>query len=252
MGKNKTPLDIDSSVIGMSAGEEKLILTKVLDKNSDYYDQLLKVNISIKIVKEKKLPDVNSDFMEKINFQGDSKDFSNTIRKSLLEQINVSSYRKIKLQIFDLLDDSINIKLPLHLLQEEIMRLKKKSMVENLSDKYQDFLEEEANRSVKLSLIFQQIVKQENFQIDKDSVIKKIGKYFGRDVDTLDLKNHILKNKKELEKIRLILLEEKVIDFIKSFLKISNKKEDFFDFIGISTESKNVIERNESSKLSKG
>ena len=71
-------------------------------------------------------------------------------------------------------------------------------------------------------------------------------------MDTLDLKNHILKNKKELEKIRLILLEEKVIDFIKSFLKISNKKEDFFDFIGISTESKNVIERNESSKLSKG
>ncbi len=253
---NAYPLEIGSGsfipgyedqLIGHKAGETVEVKTTF---PKDYHAKDLAGKealfvTTIKEIREIKEAEINDEFAKSMGAK-DLADLKTQISARISEDYGNASRIKLKRDLLDIFDKEYKFEIPQKLIDAEyeiIEKQYKDAKAKNQLDEEdknrseKDILaeyKEIALRRVKLGLLLSEIGNSEKITLTADDVNKAImneaKRYPGQEKMVMD---YYLKNKQAVEAIKAPAYEEKIVDFVLSKAKLSDKKvsvEELYDF----------------------
>ena len=201
--------------------------------------------ITIKGIKEKKLPELDEEFIKNFEKYNTLEDLKKEVVKSLEEEAKTMSLSKLQQNIVENLLKENEVEVPSSLVEKQIYfmmadthrRMLSAGMDEqsalDLSLKMHDTYKDEANKIVKTFLILKAIAEKESFIVedaDVDKHIAELAEKHGRDYQLL--KGAYEKDDKK-DSLKVELAQKKVFDFIEEHANIKSVEK-----LGISPEVK--------------
>ncbi len=242
------PVEMDNEQEILPGLSDKLLSKKpkVNDKLNLFFDlsnvlkdeNLNKIDFEIEIlsIEEKVKFELTKDFLEKNGFK-DENQLREFLKKNMIDQYNHSLRNIEKKQLMDNLDQTYNFDLPQGVLDDDFHeiwhRIENAKKVGNLDsddkslndDQLKKRYKKISERRVKLGVLLQFIAKEEKISVSEDDLSKGImqyaSQYPGQEKQILD---YLKKNPSHVESIKGPLLEDKVIDLVKSKIKIKKMK----------------------------
>jgi trigger factor len=202
-------------------------------------------NVTIKNIKEKKLPQVDEAFIKNFDRYNSLEDLKNDVRKTLEEESKKLSETNLQNKIMEALIKENNFEVPSSLVEKQIYymmadthkRMTSAGMDEKnameLSFKMHDKFKDEATNIVKSFLLLKKIAEKESFLVEDQEIdkhIKDLAEKHGRDYELL--KNAYEKEERK-DSIKAELVQKKVFDFIEQHANIK-----FVERIGMEPEVK--------------
>ena len=241
LGSGQMIPGFEDGIIGMKKDEEKTI-DVIFPK--DYHQKELaskeaQFDIVVKDIKEAELPEIDEDFVKKFGIKGGVDEFHTEIQENMARELKAAILRKTKEQVFKQLVENIDFEVPKALIKREIDRSKQdiikrmggdsaKMKAEDIPD---NLFEEKSKKSVKLGLILQALVAQEKIEADQasiDAVIEDMASVYE---DAEEVRQHVNGNKQELENVKNVVVENKLVDWVLEQGTVTEKEEDFFELI---------------------
>jgi len=235
LGNRLTPRGILDSLIGKKKGDiVEVILPEIVGKelkeDSDKGDRL---RITIKEVKEKKLPEIDDEFAK--DFGNDSLDaLKEKIKEGILTAKQENAKKQQKAKIIDTLTEGHAFDVPESLAEAELEHLIKNELhadnsipqTEAAPEKADAVLAEKlrpkAVKNVKATLILDEIAEKEKIIVSEAEVkdrISLIAKQFQSTPDAIV--NLFMTRDGSLENLRHNIREEKVLDFLLTCAEIT-------------------------------
>ena len=241
IGSGKMIPGFEDGIIGMKKYEEKIIdVTFPEDyQNHELKGKRAEFNIIVKNIKEADLPEIDNKFIEQLGMKGGFNEFHTEIKQHMVRALKNSISGVVKTQVFDQLVDIIDFHVPTAFVQREISRSKddvikhahgaKSNMkAEDLPD---DLFKQKSKKSVKLGLILQAIIRDQNFEADQESIDTVIEEMALVYEDAQEVRDHIINNKQELDNIKNAVVESKIVEWVVKQGRITEKPEDCFNLI---------------------
>jgi len=191
LGSGYNFYELDKDLEGLSAGDEKII-TKVYDKDSKvagYAGKTVKIKVNVKSVKTKDIPALDDDFAQDVKEEYKSvadlvKATREKLELSLKERLDDEKFGKIA----DELTKNVTIALPESMIAFQLDRdwknnIKQSGVSEEQFMKFlsyqkmtkEDILSKwkpEAEKTLKVQLIMEEIKEKENFAVSKEELDK--------------------------------------------------------------------------------
>lgn len=241
IGSGKMIPGFEGGIIGMKKDEGNTIN---LSFPEDYQNDKLKgkavqFDIFVKSIQEAELPDIDDKFVEQFGSKGGVDEFYAEIKQNMARELKNTVNKTIKTQVFDQLVDIIDFEVPKVLVQRDIDQ-SKHNLIESMGGakskmKAEDFpdklFEKKSEKSVKLGLILQEIVRKQKLGADQaeiDAVIEEMASVYE---DAQEVRDHVKNDKKELENIKNVVIENKLVDWIVEQCQTTEKTEDFFNLV---------------------
>lgn len=194
--------------------------------------------LSVKGVEEGQLPELNDEFVAKFGIKEGGMDALKADIKDNMSRMlerQVSSMNRER--VFTKLLEKNTIELPKILVDDEIADLKhemfhrifgaKHTENEKIPDFPRELFEEQAKRRVQLGLVFSEYVKKHEMVVDKSRIDAMIDKMSGAYEDADELRKHYQTNKKQMEQLESLVLEEMVAEKILSTMNVKEKSMDY-------------------------
>lgn len=235
LGSNSMIPGFEDGIIGMNAGETKAL---PLTFPEDYQvEELQKADVEFAItvnkVQEKKLPEVNEEFMK--HFGSDSMDqFRTEIKTNMERELSRATKGKLKVSVMDQLLESHDVELPKALIESEIQALREQMMQQfggmqqnqNLDLKAllpDTMFSEQAERRVSLGLIIGEIIKNNEIKVDADRVRAYIDETASTYEKPEELVNYYYQNQQMLAGVESVVLEDMVVDYVLEKAKVTDE-----------------------------
>ena len=219
MSSPQTIMGFDDAVLGKKKDD-------TVEFETEFDNKKLKFIVNILDVKEKVVPEIDENFLKEIGAK-DVNDLREQVRKILeLEELQKSEKSIIE-QIENHLILNNDFPLPPTILKEEMNEIfeivKQRANITDpnvtLKD-YEDKIRPIAERNLKITYILNAIANKENIKATEDDYYKELDKV----IKTLKSDDEVNKAKDLFEKRRSYIMasitENKVLDFIKSKIKI--------------------------------
>jgi trigger factor len=183
-------------------------------------------NVTVKNIKEKKLPEADESFIKNFEKYNSFEDFKNDVRLSLEEKSQKMTKVNLQNRITDLLIKENDFEVPPSLVERQIyymMADTQKRMVSagmdeqsamNFSFTMHDKYKEEAAKIVKSFLLLKKIAQKESFvaeESDLEKYIEELAVQNGHDYKKL---KNAYENEEQKEGLKMELIQKKVFDFI--------------------------------------
>lgn len=247
-GKNY-PLDIAHS--NFIPGFAEQLVGKKLNDNfeikvtfpADYHDESLKgqdavFKIKINEIKERKVPELNDEFAQKVGPFKTVDDLKADIQKYLESQRERTNKMNSENEVFKTVVDSAKVDIPQSMIDREVHSLreeyKQRLAVQGINwealvkskgeDQLLKNLNEDALVRIKNSLVIDKIAKEENIKLEQKDVEKKLSQLssvYG--LKPQDLLKQLSKNPEFLASISQQALNDKVRDFLMENNKVEIK-----------------------------
>ncbi|OGP86880.1 MAG: trigger factor [Deltaproteobacteria bacterium RBG_19FT_COMBO_43_11] len=240
IGSQRFITGFEEQLIGMKKEETKTI--KVVFPE-DYHEKKfagkeIAFEVTIKSLKEKKLPEFNEEFIKNFNKYNSLEDLKNDIQKSLEEESQRISEIKLQNRITELLLNENSFEAPPSLIERQIFymmadtqrRMTSAGMDEknalelsfNMHDKFKD----DAAKIVKSFLLLKKIAQKESIVIedsDAEKHIEELAVKYGKDYELL---KKAYENEEKKENLKVEMVQKKVFDFIEqnANIKLTEKK----------------------------
>lgn len=230
----------EDQLIGMKKGENRRITVKFPDdyhaKDAAGKDVIFSVDL--KGIREKKLPELNEDFIKNFEKYENLEAFRDDVRKSIEEANSAASESLLKDRIVEKLLENNQFEVPPSFIERQTLlmmadmqrrfeaRGMEKKAAAQMSIKYHSQLREQAEKVVKSVLLLKKIADKESITIgeeDTEQRIRKLAEERGVSVDSV---KDSLAKEDMLESLNLDILHEKVFAMIKEKAKISVVKKD--------------------------
>ncbi|MFZ9034924.1 MAG: trigger factor [Francisellaceae bacterium] len=240
IGSDQMIPGFEDGIIGMVKDEEKTIKVSFPE---DYHNKELagkpaEFDIVVKAIKAPELPEINDEFAKKFGVDS-AEDFHTEIKNNMKRELKAAIQRKTKEQVFAGLAKVVEFDIPKALLKKEINRMKQDLIqrmggdkaafnAENLPD---ELFQQKAETNVKLGLILSHIVDAQKIEADDESIDNMIEEMTQVYEDADEVRKHFKTDKKELENIKAVVIENKLIDWVLQQAKVSDKTVDFFELI---------------------
>ena len=237
----------EEQLVGMKNGETKAINVKFPE---DYHEKKFAgkdviFKVTIKDVKEKKLPEIDENFIKNFDKYNSLDELNNDVRKTLEQDCQRLTETNLQNKIMEIILKENDFEVPPSLIEKQIFymmadtqkRMTSAGMDENnameLSFKMHDKFKEEAEKVVKSFLLLKKIAQKEAIQVeeaDLDQHIRDLATKHGRDYE--QIRNAFEKEERK-DNLKTELIQKKVFDFIeqKANIKVVEK-------IGIAVEGK--------------
>jgi trigger factor len=219
IGSNQFVPGFEEGIIGMKAGEEK-VLNLSFPKDwrvEKMAGKPVQFTVTVKTVAERELAPLDENLAKKVGAEGtDEKAIRQLVRKSLEKESLYLTNEKCKKQIVENLAKTVQMEIPVALVKREI-HLLHEDIHRKAGDKANtqcahDGLEEEAKRRVALSLIFQKVVESEKIALDTDKVKAKV-KEVSRSFNNAEfVENMYYESEEMIAGIRNAVLVEQALD----------------------------------------
>ena len=247
LGSNSFIPGYEDQLIGHKAGETVEVKTTF---PKEYHAKELAgkdavFTTTIKEIREYKPVEINDEFAKSMG-AADLADLKSKIESRILEDYEAASRMKLKRDLLDVLDKEYKFEVPQKLIDAEYQSIEKQyqtAKAQNRLDESEknrnekDVLAEYkdiAVRRVKLGLLLSEIGTNAKLNLTADDVNKAImneaRKYPGQEKAVFDF---YLKNKQAVEALKAPAYEEKIVDYVLSKAKLSNKEvsvEELYDF----------------------
>jgi len=219
MSSPQTIIGFDEAVIGKKKGDS-------VEFETEFDGKKLKFIVKILDVKEKVVPEIDENFLKELGAK-DINDLREQVRKLLEFEELERSEKGIVEQIENYLISNNDFPLPPTVVREEMQEIfemvKQRANITDpnvtLKD-YEDKIKPIAERNLKVTYILNAIANKENIRATDEDYYKELDKV----IKTLKSTDEINKAKELFEKrksyIMASITENKVLDFIKSKIKI--------------------------------
>lgn len=231
---------------GMKAGEEKTIKVTFPE---DYQAENLKgkeadFKITLKEVKEAKLPELNDEFFELFGVtEGGLDKLKTDVRKNMEREIKNAARNQVKQAAFDALVDKNEFDVPNAMLAAEIDR-QRNLMLQRFAQQFganpntfdknmlpDELFEDQALRAVRLGVLVGQIIDKQKLEVDQERVTAFIAEAAENYEDPNEVIEYFTNDKQERAGIEAVVLEDQVVEYILSQAKVIDKEVKYQDLL---------------------
>lgn len=218
----------DNDIIGMKAGDSKVIEKSFGDdyENSDYAGKTVRINTTVKVVKQRDIPELDDEFAQDVS--DDYKtldDLKQATRKKLEEGLEVRIRENKITNLHDKLLENLTISLPESMINAELENtwrrfasqsgMKEEQFLQILGMQGQNkeaLLEEwkpQAEKSLKIQLMVDKIISNEKIEVEDKEVEENAQLFEGiDDVRQKEYYQQMWKEDRKMQKTVDLLLEK--------------------------------------------
>ena len=237
----------EEQLIGMKSSETKAINVKFPE---DYHEKKFAgkdviFTVTLKDIKEKKLPEIDENFIKNFDKYNSLDELKSDVRKTLEQDCQRITETNLQNKIMEIILKENDFEVPPSLIEKQIFymmadtqkRMTAAGMDENnameLSFKMHDKFKEDAQKVVKSFLLLKKIAQKEAIEVEEadfDQHIRELAEKYDRDYE--QIRNAFDKEERK-DNLRTELIQKKVFDFIeqKANIKVVEK-------IGMAVEGK--------------
>ena len=247
LGSKRFIPGFEEQLVGMKNSETKAINVKFPEdyQENKFAGKDVIFTVTIKDIKEKKLPEIDENFIKNFDKYNSLDDLKNDVHKVLEQDCQRLTETNLQNKIMEIILKENDFEVPPSLIEKQIFymmadtqkRMTSAGMDEKnameLSFKMHDKFKEEAEKIVKSFFLIKKIAQKEAIQVeeaDLDQHIRELAAKHGRDYE--QIRNAFEKEERK-DNLRTELIQKKVFDFIeqKANIKVVEK-------IGIAVEGK--------------
>ena len=225
LGKDLFLKGFDSQLVGVKKGETKM-LNAVLPTNHPKKELANKKTVfecKILNIKKSKESKIDDNFAKMMGAK-DVKDLKSLIEKQISSQYLQALNSVTKKEILDQIEKNHEVDLPQNLIDQEVLVMTKNLKSEE-KEKHKSNNEKLAKSRIKLGLLLNEYGEKNNLKVSDDEVRAEIQKQIkgmpGQEKMVLE---YYQKNPSASQSLKGSIYEEKIIELIKSKIKITNKQ----------------------------
>ncbi|HLT03421.1 MAG TPA: trigger factor [Pseudomonas sp.] len=231
LGSGRMIPGFEEALVGVKAGEERVINPTFPEdyQNLDLAGKTAEFTVNVTAVAAPVLPELNDEFFALFGVsEGGLEGFRAEVRKNMERELRQAIKTKVKNQVMEGLLETNPVEVPKALIADEVNRLRVQAVQqfggnvkpENLPA---ELFEEQAKRRVVLGLIIAEIVKQQELKPDEERVRAMIEEMASAYQEPEQVVAWYLKNEKQLNEVRSVVLEEQVVDTVLEKAKVTDK-----------------------------
>ncbi|RWU12798.1 trigger factor [Pseudidiomarina gelatinasegens] len=236
LGEGRMIPGFEDEIIGMKAGEEKIIKVTFPD---DYHAENLKGKeaqfvVVAKKVEERELPELSDEFVTQFGIQeGGVEALKAEVRKNMQRELKNAVQSKVKEQVLKGLVENNDVNLPKAMIDQEVDVLRRQAMQRFGGNQAQmpqlpaDLFEEQAKERVKVGLLLGEVIRGNELKVDEKKVDEIIENNASAYEDPAEVIAYYKGNEEMMQQIRNVALEEQAIEFILENAKVKAKKTSF-------------------------
>ena len=231
LGSGRMIPGFEDALVGVKAGEERVINPTFPEdyQNLDLAGKTAEFTVNVTAVAAPALPELNDAFFALFGVkEGGLEGFRAEVRKNMERELRQAIKTKVKNQVMEGLLETNPVEVPKALIADEVNRLRVQAVQqfggnikpENLPA---ELYEEQAKRRVVLGLIIAEVVKQNELKPDESRVRALIEEMASAYQEPEQVVAWYLKNEKQLNEVRSVVLEEQVVDTVLGKAKVTEK-----------------------------
>jgi trigger factor len=243
LGEGRLLAGFEQQVLGARPGESRAF---ELTFPEDYHGKEVagktaQFEVTVKRVAEPVLPEVNADFAKALGIaDGDVEKMRADVKGNLEREVRRRSDARVKDQVMKALLDNSSIELPKSLVQIEVERLME-GMRRDLearglkSDQIPmpaEAFEPEAKKRVTLGLIIAELVRRESLAAKPDQLKAVVQDYAQSYERPEEVVRWYYQSPERLREVESLVLENNVVDWVLSKVKVEDKPTDFDELMG--------------------
>jgi len=231
IGSERYLPEIEQGLVGAEAGEEKDIKATFPD---DFIDDNLAgeevvFNVSVKEIQTENRPSIDDEeILEELDVES-AEEFREKLREELVKMSEQNDKQQVSSQIYDYLVDNIEFDIPSSLIEREAEGIidSQRNQIESQGMDFEDWLDQQdrsldelkeevkpdAERRIRLTLIFEAIGREEEIEADDSDVeehIEEMAANYGLEAE--EFKEHL--PPQMMGSIRQQKRDEKILDYL--------------------------------------
>lgn len=232
LGQGRMIPGFEEAILGRKAGEA-FDIDVTFPENyhvEQIKGQAAKFSSILKRVEELELPELTEEVIKRFGIAaGTIEGLKAEVRRNMERELKSAIRGRIKNQMIDGLVKHNEIDVPLVMVEREIALLKKQAAnrfggnTEKTPDLPTSLFENEAKKRVIIGLLFSKLISDQKMVVDDNQVKGLIEDIASTYEDPTEVIAHYSNDKKALENLKAIALEDQVIDFLLEKAKITDK-----------------------------
>ncbi|OCG14437.1 trigger factor [Gilliamella sp. wkB292] len=240
LGQGRMIPGFEDAIIGHKAGD-KFDINVTFPQ--DYHAENLKGKpavfaATLNKVEELELPELNKDVIKRFGIaDGTVESLRAEVRKNMVRELNATIRNKIKAQVIDGLVKNNEIDVPNALIEREIDVLRQQAVsrfggnVKQAMELPKELFEAEAKRRVSVGLLFGEIIESNKLKADETRVKSLIDEIATAYEDPKEVIEYYHKDKKAMDNLRSVALEDQVVDLLLASAKVTDKNYSFSELM---------------------
>lgn len=240
LGQGRMIPGFEDAIIGHKAGDQFDINVTFPE---DYHAENLKNKpavfaATLKKVEELELPELTEDVVKRFGIaNGSVESLRDEVRKNMSRELNATIRNKIKNQAIDGLAKNNEIDVPSALIEGEVDVLRQQAAsrfggnTKQAMDLPKELFEAEAKRRVVVGLLFREIIDSNKLKADEERVKSLIDEIATAYEDPKEVLEYYNKDKKAMDNIRSVALEDQVVDLLLASAKVTEKHYSFSELM---------------------
>jgi trigger factor len=240
LGQGRMIPGFEDAIMGHKAGDEFDINVTFPES---YHAENLKgkpavFSAKLKKVEELELPELTEDVVKRFGIaDGTIESLRAEVRKNMQRELNTTIRNKIKMQAIDGLVKNNEVEVPAALVDREVDVLRQQAVtrfggnVKQSIDLPKELFEAEAKRRVLIGLLFSEIIESNELKADETKVQSLIDEIATAYEDPKEVVDYYRKDKKAMDNIRSVALEDQVVDLLLASAKVTDKTYSFSELM---------------------
>lgn len=233
LGSGRMIPGFEDAIVGMSAGEDKVVALTFPD---DYNTEALQganveFNIKVNTVSERQLPELNDELFAEFGVsEGGESAFRAEVRDNMQKQLDTATRAKLKFRLFKALEDMHEFEKPKALISSEIAAVKQQMLSQFAGGQPMDsslfpddLFAPEAEKRVTLGLLIAEIAKTAELEVDDDKVRARIEELAASYEQPQQVLQYYYTNEQALNGVQSAVMEDQVVEYVLTQVQISEQ-----------------------------
>ena len=246
LGSGRMIPGFEDGIIGMKAGEEKVIdVTFPEDYQAENLQgKAAQFKITLKQVEKPKLPEINAEFLTVFGVteeEGVDK-LKADVRKNMEREVKNSLRQQVKQAAFNAVVENNDVDVPSAMVTEEIGR-QRQQMLQQFAQQFggaqnfdqsmlpDELFREQAERSVKLGVLVGKILEDAKLTVDQERVKAFIEETAQSYEDPQEVVDFFSNDQQQRSQIEAVVLEDQVVDYILQNAAVTDESISYQDLL---------------------
>ena len=246
LGSGRMIPGFEDGIIGMKAGEEKVIdVTFPEDYQAENLQgKAAQFKITLKQVEKPKLPEINAEFLTVFGVteeEGVDK-LKADVRKNMEREVKNSLRQQVKQAAFNAVVENNDVEVPSAMVTEEIGR-QRQQMLQQFAQQFggaqnfdqsmlpDELFREQAERSVKLGVLVGKILEDAKLTVDQERVKAFIEETAQSYEDPQEVVDFFSNDQQQRSQIEAVVLEDQVVDYILQNAAVTDESISYQDLL---------------------
>ncbi|HUJ08462.1 MAG TPA: trigger factor [Verrucomicrobiae bacterium] len=225
--------EFEAALVGMSAGEEKVVAITFPENHSKKHlrGQTVSFRLKVKRVSEPVLPTVDLNFIKKLGIvDGSPEAFRAEVTNNMTRELQHTIQSQLKQQVVDGLAALHDFDIPESLVADEIRRLREEispNATPSVDGLTKEHMESQAAHRVKVRLIVDAVIRQQGLQPEPARVAARLQDLASTCTDPTALIDYYRSHPPALRAIEEAVLEEQAVEWVLKQASVTDEVCDF-------------------------